>query len=71
MVTWSDVLLWRAAHIETVQDDASAARKAVQWRDNDASRRVATASDRCPCMIAIILFTRGKRTPLPKIFITH
>jgi len=30
MVTWSDVLLWRAAHIETVQDDASAARKAAR-----------------------------------------
>ena len=30
MVAWSDVLLWRAAHIETVQDDASAARKAAR-----------------------------------------
>ena len=30
MVTWSDVPLWRAAHIETVQDDASAARKAAR-----------------------------------------
>ena len=30
MVAWSDVVLWRAAHIETVQDDASAARKAAR-----------------------------------------